>query len=302
MLLVLVMDFQTVLLLISIGLQVIATIFTDYTTDWDEAGNYWEPLHFLLYGKGLQTWEWNREFALRSPFLPLILSGVGKCFQYFGFSRYMVFYFIRLTVGIMGCFGIFYMAFAVKRKFGEMVAVLFFILTVFNHYVLFFLNRISMDSVMAILNMYIFALWLENQVFLLIFLSVLTVVLRVNYLPIFGIIMLQLLFSWEERKIPFKEWIIQLFLYGLSITLFWTGIFLATDSYWYRRPTLSFWNFLYHNVIRNQSAMFGVQSTFKYLECFLRDNNALVFVGACLGLWVTSRSRIYALPYICSFV
>lgn len=34
--------------------------------DCDEVYNYWEPLHHLLYAKGLQTWEYSAEFALRS--------------------------------------------------------------------------------------------------------------------------------------------------------------------------------------------------------------------------------------------
>ena len=28
--------------------------------DCDEVFNYWEPLHFLLYGHGMQTWEYRR--------------------------------------------------------------------------------------------------------------------------------------------------------------------------------------------------------------------------------------------------
>ena len=35
-------------------------------TDCDEVYNYWEPLHFVLYGSGLQTWEYAHEYALRS--------------------------------------------------------------------------------------------------------------------------------------------------------------------------------------------------------------------------------------------
>ncbi|EOD41157.1 mannosyltransferase, Alg9 like-protein [Emiliania huxleyi CCMP1516] len=35
-------------------------------TDCDEAFNYWEPLHYLLYGRGLQTWEYSPVFGLRS--------------------------------------------------------------------------------------------------------------------------------------------------------------------------------------------------------------------------------------------
>jgi len=35
-------------------------------TDCDEVYNYWEPLHFLLYGYGMQTWEYAHEYALRT--------------------------------------------------------------------------------------------------------------------------------------------------------------------------------------------------------------------------------------------
>ena len=34
--------------------------------DCDEVFNYWEPLHFGVYGTGAQTWEYSPQFALRS--------------------------------------------------------------------------------------------------------------------------------------------------------------------------------------------------------------------------------------------
>eukprot|EP00850_Spirogloea_muscicola_P002060 SM000008S22149 [mRNA] locus=s8:31301:38281:- [translate_table: standard] len=34
--------------------------------DCDEVFNYWEPLHNLLHGAGLQTWEYSSQYALRS--------------------------------------------------------------------------------------------------------------------------------------------------------------------------------------------------------------------------------------------
>lgn len=34
--------------------------------DCDEVYNYWEPLHFLNYGSGFQTWEYAPQFALRT--------------------------------------------------------------------------------------------------------------------------------------------------------------------------------------------------------------------------------------------
>ena len=37
--------------------------------DCDEVFNYWEPLHFLLYGSGMQTWEYRCD-----PMSPLHLT------------------------------------------------------------------------------------------------------------------------------------------------------------------------------------------------------------------------------------
>jgi alpha-1,2-mannosyltransferase len=43
----------------------LSAAFWSIISDCDETFNYWEPTHFLLYGKGFQTWEYSPEFALR---------------------------------------------------------------------------------------------------------------------------------------------------------------------------------------------------------------------------------------------
>lgn len=48
--------------------------FTNIVHDCDEVFNYWEPLHFALFGSGMQTWEYSSKFALR-PWLYLWLHG-----------------------------------------------------------------------------------------------------------------------------------------------------------------------------------------------------------------------------------
>uniref|UniRef100_A0A8C5MQ83 Mannosyltransferase n=1 Tax=Leptobrachium leishanense TaxID=445787 RepID=A0A8C5MQ83_9ANUR len=35
-------------------------------SDCDETFNYWEPTHYLVYGKGFQTWEYSPAYAVRS--------------------------------------------------------------------------------------------------------------------------------------------------------------------------------------------------------------------------------------------
>jgi len=294
--------FSSLLLIISISLQAIAALFTDFTSQGNEAGDYWEPLHFLLYGKGIQTWTWCLEHALRSPVQLFVLSGFGKIFQYFGFSRYFVFYGIRLFQGTIGSLACYYFSYAVKKKFGDLISVICFLLIIFNYSVLFFMNRVNIDSTIAILNMFIFALWLENRVIILVAVSCFAVMLRPNYLPVFGIIFLQILLSWEERNLWFKEWALQLFLYCISVFLFWFGVFLAVDSFWYRQSVLSWFNFIYFNLISNQNMTYPSSSSFEYLDCFLRENNAVVFVGSIVGWWTTSDKKIYSLPYAIYFL
>ena len=41
----------------------------NHIDDTDEVYGYYEPLHYLLYGKGMQTWEYSPKYAIRYFFL-----------------------------------------------------------------------------------------------------------------------------------------------------------------------------------------------------------------------------------------
>jgi hypothetical protein len=68
---------------------------------------------------------------------------------------------------------------AVDKKFGPRVSKLTLLLTIFNHYVLFFMNRVNMDSIMAILNLYIFGFWLDGKIKLVVTLGVIPLLVTV---------------------------------------------------------------------------------------------------------------------------
>jgi len=50
-------------------------------TDCDEVFNYWEPLHFLQNGFGMQTWEYAPQFALRTYAYLLPMSIVSRTYD-----------------------------------------------------------------------------------------------------------------------------------------------------------------------------------------------------------------------------
>ncbi|KAI7949465.1 hypothetical protein MJO28_008286 [Puccinia striiformis f. sp. tritici] len=43
-------------------------------SDCDESFNFWEPTHYLVHGKGFQTWEYSPDYSIRSWFFILLHS------------------------------------------------------------------------------------------------------------------------------------------------------------------------------------------------------------------------------------
>jgi alpha-1,2-mannosyltransferase len=86
--------------------RAITTTSMPFISDCDETFNYWEPLHYLQYGYGMQTWEYSPDYAIRS-YAYLTLYGVpafifDKILEVIPLSvvhvwrRMIVFYLVRL--------------------------------------------------------------------------------------------------------------------------------------------------------------------------------------------------------------
>jgi len=71
-------------------------------SDCDETYNYWEPAHFLLYGQGMQTWEYDPKYALRSYFYLLVHALPAGVYASLAQPNPMlVFYFLRCLFGFI---------------------------------------------------------------------------------------------------------------------------------------------------------------------------------------------------------
>uniref|UniRef100_A0A3B3S9D3 Mannosyltransferase n=1 Tax=Paramormyrops kingsleyae TaxID=1676925 RepID=A0A3B3S9D3_9TELE len=88
-------------------------------SDCDETYNYWEPTHYLLYGKGMQTWEYSPEYAIRS-YAYLWLHALPACFhaKILQTNKALVFYFLRCVLAFSCCVCELYFYKAVCKKFG----------------------------------------------------------------------------------------------------------------------------------------------------------------------------------------
>jgi hypothetical protein len=54
------------ILLIFLLLVRISSVFLPIIDDCDEVYGYWEPLHYLVFRYGSQTWEYSPKYAIRS--------------------------------------------------------------------------------------------------------------------------------------------------------------------------------------------------------------------------------------------
>ncbi|XP_050048305.2 alpha-1,2-mannosyltransferase ALG9 [Dermacentor andersoni] len=91
--------------------------------DCDETFNYWEPTHYLMYGKGLQTWEYSPQYAIRSYAYLWLHALPGLVYSnLLQSNRVLVFYFMRCILGFVCALCEVYFYKGVLKRFGPVVA------------------------------------------------------------------------------------------------------------------------------------------------------------------------------------
>eukprot|EP01083_Nonionella_stella_P282701 961987_1 len=109
-------------LVISLFIMRILSALLNPISDCDETFNYWEPTSFVMYGKGMKTWEYSPEFALRSYVYIQFHAIIGVFFDIFRISRIGTFYGIRLVLSMISAYCELKFANAVRHRFGANMA------------------------------------------------------------------------------------------------------------------------------------------------------------------------------------
>lgn len=102
--------------LLSIVFAVASSV--NHIDDTDETHGYYEPVHYLLYGTGLQTWEYSPEFALRSYAFLTPFVAAGTALHALGFSKLQVFYGIRIILSQFMAYAVASLTHESKKVFG----------------------------------------------------------------------------------------------------------------------------------------------------------------------------------------
>lgn len=67
----------------------------------DEVFNYWEPVHYLVYGEGLQTWEYSPTYAIRSWAYCALHAAVAFAASLLTSDKVMIFHIVRGMLGVL---------------------------------------------------------------------------------------------------------------------------------------------------------------------------------------------------------
>ncbi|XP_010915516.1 alpha-1,2-mannosyltransferase ALG9 [Elaeis guineensis] len=254
--------------------------------DCDEVFNYWEPLHYLLYKSGFQTWEYSSEFALRSYlyiFFHALVAGPASLI--YSEDKVRVFYSVRLFLGLISTITETVLVIALSRKYGKRMAWYTLAMLCLTSGC-FFASTSFLPSTFSM-----YAVTLSSALFLLekyaLAVSVAAVGVIIGW-P-FSILVVLPVTVFSLIRGGFK----QVFLSGLLTSLSILAVSVFADYYCYGRWTSSVFNLLKYNVLGGgESHLYGTEGpTFYLRNGFNNFNFSFVLALLFLGILPIARKK-----------
>jgi len=254
-------------------------------SDCDETFNYWEPAHHLLYGQGLQTWEYEPRYALRSYLYILVHAIPGWVYaRLVQPNPMLVFYFLRCLFGFVCALCEVYFYRGVLCEFGANVGRLCLALLVFSAGMFISSTAFLPSTTSMYLTLLSVGAWFHQQYKLAIFFTALSTFLSWPFAALIGLpIAVDILLMKKKWKL-FITW-----------CLISAGTILLPqimcDSYYYGRPVFASLNIVWYNVFTSHGPdLYGTEPAQFYLINGLLNFN-FVFLMALLVLPVQMAAR-----------
>ncbi|XP_060516914.1 alpha-1,2-mannosyltransferase ALG9 [Cylas formicarius] len=264
-----------------------------HITDCDETFNYWEPTHFMVFGKGLQTWEYSPRFAIRSYLYIMVHSTplwiYNKILQP---NPLLMFYFLRCLLGLICAVTEVYFYKSVCKEFGVHIGRICLVFQLFSPG-MFISSTAFLPSSFA---MYSFtaacAAWWQQRYALAIFFVALGALLGWPFAAVLGV---PIAFDMVVRRRAYFDFIIWSAVSAIAIL----GPMIVIDSVIYGKLVIAPLNIVQYNVFGGSGPeLYGTEPFSFYLLNGLLNFNLIwilsVFCPAALilnYLLVPSRTR-----------
>ena len=135
----------------------------NHIDDTDETYGYWEPLHYLLFGTGMQTWEYAPQYAIRTysficPFY-LLSAALVKL----GLTKVAIFRIVRSLIGVFTAYSESAFLSAISINIGSDVASITCLFMLFSPGLFFCATSYLPSAVCTSLLMLSCAAWLQQH-------------------------------------------------------------------------------------------------------------------------------------------
>ena len=135
----------------------------NHIDDTDETFGYWEPLHYLLYGTGMQTWEYSPEFAIRTYGFVSFLYPFAFAYKFAGLSKPEIFLGVRLILGSLTAYAESRFIASIEKVFGSAYMRMTLIVLLFSPGIFYSATAFLPSAVAMSLTMLFFASWLQGE-------------------------------------------------------------------------------------------------------------------------------------------
>lgn len=244
--------------------------FYNHIDDTDETYGYWEVLHYLNFGRGMQTWEYSPQFAIRSYTFICGILPFAELYKMVGLSKIEIFYGIRLILGSFTAYSQARFLHSIESSFGTAYVRLSAMLMLFSPGILFagtsFLpSAIAMNTVMLGMSN-----WLADD-----YLSTIMwgcVAVLCTGWPFVGVIFLPLGLTMLYRSYTAQTstTLLQLIIGGICILAVIGGVSTFIDMHFYGKLTSPTWNILSYNAAGNGDNLYGTEpASYYYRNLFL---------------------------------
>lgn len=245
-------------------------------SDCDETYNYWEPTHQLIYGQGLQTWEYDPRFALRS-YLYLLVHAVPAWLyaRLLQPNPMLVFYTLRCLLGCLCATAEVYFYCGVLTSFGTHVGRLCLGLLGLSAGMFLASTALLPSTTSLYLTLIAYGAWFSHQYRLAIFATAFSALLSWPFAALLGVPI--------AIDIVFRKGLVRLFVVWCLISAATiAGPMMLCDSYYYGRPVLAPLNIIKYNVFTSHGPdLYGTEPASYYLLNGLLNFN-LAFPAALL--------------------
>ncbi|KFD70571.1 hypothetical protein M514_02093 [Trichuris suis] len=246
--------------------------------DCDEVFNYWEPLHLLFHGTGLQTWEYSPKYAIRSYAFLLVFTPVFKLGEMFDLAKRKEFYLLRAGLALCSALADVCLANFLERVLCRQIANYVRWMQIFATGMFISSPALLPSSVAMTLTTYAYAFWLINYDFFAIFCVGLSALLCWPFAGLVGVpIALEMIMRRCFRKLVFGA------LLSAALIL---SYMVPIDSYFYGKGVIAPLNIVLYNVFNAYGPeLYGIEPfSFYPKNLLLNWNVAFPLALLCVPL------------------